>query len=67
MKNFFFEWQDGKWDYEVIGNRSGKKFLLNFTPTNKGLNIKVTCKDGSYYSWQTGRKGIDWINAEYGV
>lgn len=64
-EDFFFEWEDGKWEYEVTGNRSGRTFLLNFTPTNKGLIITVVCKEGTYYTWQTGTEAEEWVNAEY--
>lgn len=66
-EDFFFEWENGKWEYEVIGGRSGEKFLLNFTPTNKGIRIRVACKGKKYYSWQTGQKAEEWINAEYKI
>lgn len=64
-EDFFFEWENNKWEYEVIGNRSGKKFLLKFDPTKNGLVIKVTCQEGIYYSWESGQESEEWINAEY--
>ena len=66
-EDFFFEWEDGKWEYEVTGNRSGRTFLLNFTPTNTGLIITVVCKEGTYYTWQTGTEAEEWVNAEYTI
>lgn len=66
-EDFFFEWEDGKWEYEVTGNRSGRTFLLNFTPTNTGLIIRVVCKEGTYYAWQTGAEAEEWVNAEYTI
>ena len=66
-EDFFFEWEDGKWEYEVIGNRSKKKFLLNFIPTEEGLIIKVTCMEGAYYEWQTGQKKEVWSEEEYKI
>ena len=66
-EDFFFDWEDGKWDYELTGSRSGKKFLVNFTPTESGMQIKVTCTEGAYYSWETGQSAEEWVNAEYTV
>lgn len=66
-EDFFFEWEDGKWEYEVTGNRSGRTFLLNFTLTNTGLIIRVVCKEGTYYAWQTGAEAEEWVNAEYTI
>lgn len=64
-EEFFFEWIDGKLDYEVVGNRSKKKCLLKFNQTNEGVIIRVTCIDGIYYSWETGEKDEEWVNGEY--
>lgn len=64
-EDFFFEWEDDKWEYEVTGNRSGNIFLLNFIPTNTGFKIKVVCKEKPYYVWQTGEEAEEWINEEY--
>lgn len=66
-EDFFFDWEDGKWDYELTGSRSGKQFLVNFTPTEAGMQIKVTCTEGAYYSWETGQSAAEWVNAEYVV
>lgn len=64
-EEFFFEWENGKWEYEVLGNRSGKRFLLKFAPTNEGVMIEVICQEGIYYSWESGEEDEEWINAEY--
>lgn len=64
-EDFFFEWKDGKWKYEIEGNRSKKKFLLRFTPHDNRMLIQVTCLDGVYYSWENGKKNDEWSNAEY--
>lgn len=49
QEDFYFEWIDGQWEYEVIGGRSKKSFLLNFSPTENGIHITVTCQEGPYY------------------
>lgn len=64
-EDFFFEWENGKWEYEIKGNRSRKKFLLSFTPNNNGMLIQVTCLEGTYYSWENGKKNVEWSNAVY--
>lgn len=62
---FFFTWEDGKWRYSVLGNRSGRQFALCFTPTETGLRISVVCEDGAYYSWTAGQADTVWSDAEY--
>lgn len=64
-EDFIFEWEDGKWEYTVVGGRSGREFLIVFTPAESGMNIQVTCLDGTYYSWKTGEKSEEWINELY--
>lgn len=64
-EDFFFEWEDGKWEYTVLGNRAHKYFLLTFTPTAKGMLIKVACLEGTYFSWENFQSAEVWINAEY--
>ncbi len=64
-EDFFFEWENGKWEYEVVGNRSKKKFLIEFTPVNEGMTIKVICLEGNCFSWETGKESDLWINTEY--
>ncbi len=66
-EDFNFEWIDGKWKYEVQGNRSNQNCILEFEPTNTGMKIKVTWKSGKGYSWLSGDpKSTEWSNAEYG-
>lgn len=64
-EDFFFEWKDNTWEYEVTGNRSQKIFLLSFSPTETGMTVRVTCNEGPYFDWQTGAAVEEWINAEY--
>ena len=64
-EDFFFTWEDGKWRYSVLGNRSGRQFALCFTPTETGLRISVVCEDGAYYSWTAGQADTVWSDAEY--
>lgn len=64
-EEFFFEWENGKWEYEVLGNRSGKIFLLKFTPTKEGMLIEVMCTEGTSYSWELGQESEEWVNVEY--
>jgi len=61
-EDFIFEWEDGKWEYTVVGGRSGREFLIVFTPAESGMNIQVTCFDGTYYTWKTGEKAEEWVN-----
>lgn len=62
---FEFTWIEGTWQYKVIENRSHEIFLLTFTPTNKGVKIKVTCISGEYFSWKTYKTATEWSNEEY--
>lgn len=64
-EDFFFTWEDGKRQYSVLGNRSGKQFALCFTPTETGLRISVVCEEGAYYSWTAGQADEVWSDAEY--
>ncbi len=36
-EDFFFDWEDDKWEYELKGNRSGKMYTITFAPTEKGM------------------------------
>ena len=49
----------------MVGNRSKKKFLIEFTPVNEGMTIKVICLEGNCFSWETGKESDLWINTEY--
>ena len=64
-EDFFFDWEEGKLEYELTGNRAQKRFRVNFTPTDTGLQIKVTCLDGAYFSWQTGQSAEVWSDEGY--
>lgn len=64
-EDFFFDWEEGKLEYELIGNRAQKRFRINFTPTDNGIRIKVTCLEGAYFSWQTGQHVEVWSDEEY--
>lgn len=64
-EDFFFDWEDGTWEYEVLGNRSHKKFLLCFTPVTEGVSIQVTCLEGTYFAWETSQENVEWVNAKY--
>lgn len=64
-EDFFFDWEDGKWEYTVMGNRSRKQFILKFEPTVEGLRITVRCAEGTYYTWETAQESEEWISAIY--
>ena len=64
-EDFFFEWEEGKYEYELVGNRSRQRFKLNFERTDAGMKVSATCLDGEYFSWQTGQNSTEWINVEY--
>lgn len=64
-EDFFFDWEEGKLEYELTGNRAQKRFRVNFTPIDTGVRIKVTCLDGAYFSWQTGQSAEVWSDEEY--
>lgn len=64
-EDFIFTWEADKWQYELVGNRSRKLFDVSFIPTENGMRIRVICKDGEYYSWETGQESRVWIDAEY--
>ena len=49
-EDFIFEWIDGQNEYEVIGNRSGKKFKLTFEQNANEMQIVATCVEDEYYS-----------------
>lgn len=65
QEDFYFEWIDGQWEYEVIGGRSKKSFLLTFSPTENGIHITVTCQEGPYYSWDSDEEDTVWVSADY--
>lgn len=44
-EDFIFEWIDGQNEYEVIGNRSQKKFKLTFNQNADEMQIVATCVD----------------------
>ena len=44
-EDFSFEWIDGQNEYEVIGNRSQKKFKLTFNQNANEMQIVATCVD----------------------
>lgn len=64
-EDFFFDWEEGKSEYELIGDRSKKRFRIDFTTTDTGLRIKVVCLDGVYCSWNTGQSAELWSDEEY--
>ena len=64
-EDFIFTWEADKWQYELVGNRSRKLFDVSFIPTENGMRIRVICKDGEYYSWETMQRSRVWIDAEY--
>ena len=64
-EDFSFTWETGKWQYELEGNRSRRVFEVSFIPTENGMRIRVACKDGEYYSWETGQRSSVWVDAEY--
>ena len=65
MEDFFFEWIDGKYEYEVKGNRANKMFHLKFTPTDNGVKISVVCIEGTYYDWESQTESEVWSDVEY--
>ncbi len=64
-EDFNFEWEDGKWQYEVLGNRSRQMFLLEFSPVENGMQVIVTCKEGTTYAWPSMEPSKVWIEAVY--
>lgn len=64
-EDFNFEWEDGKWQYEVLGNRSQQMFLLEFSPVENGMQVIVTCKEGTTYAWPSMEPSKVWIEAVY--
>ena len=65
QEDFYFEWMDGQWEYEVTGGRSKKSFLLTFSPIENGIHITVTCQEGPYYSWDSDEEDTVWVSADY--
>ena len=65
MEDFFFDWIDGKYEYEVKGNRANKMFHLKFTPTDNGMQIRVVCSEGIYYDWESQTESEVWADVEY--
>ena len=65
QEDFYFEWIDGQWEYEVTGGRSKKSFLLTFSPIENGIHITVTCQEGPYYSWDSDEEDTVWVSADY--
>jgi len=45
-----FEWQNGKYEYTLRGDRLVAMFTVKFTPTAAGMRIQVTQQDGQRYS-----------------
>ena len=52
-----FEWQNGKYEYTLRGDRLVAMFTVKFTPTAAGMRIQVTQQDGQRYSWIGGYAG----------
>lgn len=54
-EDYIFDLEDGKTEYSVVGNRSGKNFLLDILPTDDGMRIKLIEKNQeTQYSWPDG-------------
>ena len=64
-EDFSFTWVEGKWEYQEVGMRSRKNFILRFTPTDTGMTIQVTCADGNYFDWKSAQPAAQWSNLEY--
>jgi len=65
-EDFFFVWENGKWQYSLIGNRTGEAFLMEVTPTENGINMKLTQQEwNGTYSWPDGNNTAEWVDAEY--
>ena len=65
MEDFVFDWIDGKYEYEVKGNRANRMFHLKFTPTDNGVKIRVVCTQGKYYDWESQTESEVWSDVEY--
>ena len=64
-EDFSFTWVEGKWEYQEVGMRSRKNFILRFTPTDMGMTIQVTCADGVNFDWKSAQPAAQWSNLEY--
>ena len=65
VEDFFFEWNDQQTTYELVGQRSGKRFEVTFEFIDENtIDISVRCEE-EYYNWKTGDKGAIWSDAEY--
>ena len=64
-EDFFFNWVDGQYEYELKGERANKMFNLKFVPTENGVKISVVCTEGTYYSWEEPKESEVWSDVEY--
>ena len=65
VEDFFFEWNAQQTTYELVGQRSGKRFEVTFELIDENtIDISVRC-DEEYYNWKTGSQGDVWSDAEY--
>lgn len=64
-EDFSFEWNVGKNEYEVQGQRSKEMFRLTFVENGNEMKITVTSIEGNTYSWTSGEKSNTWVDAVY--
>ena len=66
-EDFSFVWEDGKWKYQLIGNRSGEAFDLDITPEDsEHIHIKLTQSEwNGSYSWPSGNTTPVWLDTEF--
>lgn len=66
-EDFYFVWEDGKWKYQLIGNRSGEAFDLDITPEDsEHIHIKLTQSEwNGAYSWPSGNATPVWLDTEF--
>lgn len=66
-EDFYFVWEDGKWKYQIIGNRSAEAFDLDITPEDsEHIHIKLTQSEwNGSYSWPSGNTTPVWLDTEF--